>query len=81
MSEEKKKFNIARINPDWFEDLYSEKQSGAGVPWANMEPHPMFAKWFDDVPAPPGTTALVVGCGLGDDALALEDKGSKASMF
>lgn len=83
MSEEKKKFNISEDKPtDWFEDVYSATtETGEGVPWANMEPHPMFKKWFASQPSATGKTALVVGCGLGDDAVEIEAKGYKVTAF
>ena len=68
---------------DWFETLYSDtSESGEGVPWANMTPHPLFKKWVDDVhPDGKGKKALVVGCGLGDDAIELEKCGFDVTAF
>lgn len=68
---------------DWFETLYSESnESGNGIPWANMAPHPIFKSWIDETsPLKDEKTALVVGCGLGDDAIELETKGYKVIAF
>lgn len=85
MSEEiRKKFGITENKPnDWFETLYSASNvSGDGVPWANMAPHPVFKNWIDKKTAPSKIkTALVIGCGLGDDAIELESKGYKVTAF
>jgi len=67
----------------WFEDLYAASDTeGDGVPWASMETHRSFAEWL-------GThhldgkekSALVVGCGMGDDALELESRGFDVTAF
>ena len=52
----------------WFEELYS----GAGrnsdeIPWAKMEANQKMVEWIAERPDITGR-ALVVGCGLGDDA-------------
>ena len=67
----------------WFETLYSDSnEAGEGVPWANMAPHPIFKKWMDQSSLlEKEKTALVVGCGLGDDAIELEAKGYKVTAF
>ena len=79
MNEElRKRLGVKENQPnDWFETLYSESNdSGSGVPWANMAPLPIFKKWIDqNSPLENQKTALVVGCGLGDDALILEKHG------
>jgi hypothetical protein len=52
----------------WFERLYSA--AGAGemvVPWHQDGPDPMLVEWAGDRSGA-GRTAIVVGCGLGDDA-------------
>src|SRR5687767_11047582 len=52
----------------WFERLYSA--AGAGemvVPWHQDGPDPMLAEWLGGRSGA-GRTAIVVGCGLGDDA-------------
>jgi len=80
----RKKLGVKENNPnDWFETLYSESNdSGSGVPWANMAPHPIFKKWIDESsPLENEKTALVIGCGLGDDAIELETKGFKVTAF
>ncbi|KIN78135.1 class I SAM-dependent methyltransferase [Sulfitobacter mediterraneus] len=68
---------------DWFEVLYSSAdKDGTGVPWANMATHPSFAKWVARNPVDgQGKTALVVGCGMGDDAIALEALGFRVTAF
>ncbi|MCT4622107.1 MAG: class I SAM-dependent methyltransferase [Schleiferiaceae bacterium] len=68
---------------DWFETLYSRSdESGEGVPWANMAPHPLFSSWLKVHPLNGnGKKALVVGCGMGDDAIALENLGFKVTAF
>lgn len=85
MNEElRKKLGVDESKPnDWFETLYSRvDDSGDGVPWANMAPHPMFKMWFDTIePLETEKTALVVGCGLGDDAIELENKGYTVTAF
>lgn len=85
MNEElRKKLGVEENKPnDWFEQLYSESdEAGSGVPWANMTPHPIFKSWIDKFPALKSTkTALVVGCGLGDDAIELETKGYNVTAF
>ncbi len=46
------------------------------VPWADLRPHDAMLRWLDGQPAPaPGQRAAVVGCGLGDDAIALAERG------
>ena len=68
---------------DWFETLYSgTSEGGQGVPWANMATHPLFKSWIDKNPIDgAGKTALVVGCGMGDDAIELESHGFKVTAF
>jgi SAM-dependent methyltransferase len=56
----------------WFETLYAAAERGTAiVPWADLAPYPRLVSALADV-APTGIApaggALVVGCGLGDDA-------------
>ncbi len=67
----------------WFEPLYRETDlEGDGVPWANMETHPSFRKWLarHDLKAE-GRSALVVGCGMGDDAVEVSHRGFATTAF
>ncbi len=55
----------------WFERLYSAAARGAtGVPWDRKAPSQLLVRWAADrkLAAGGGDRALVVGCGLGDDA-------------
>ena len=85
MSQEtQKRFGVEEDKPnDWFERLYAASdEGGVGVPWANMAPHPVFKSWIDPFPKlEQPKTALVVGCGLGDDAIELETKGYTVTAF
>ena len=68
---------------DWFEDLYAAaNRDGQGVPWANMAPHPAFIHWLKGHDLQGNDqTALVVGCGMGDDAIELEERGFEVTAF
>ena len=80
----KKPYLIEEDSPtDWFEKLYAgSNTAGEGVPWANMETHPSFQKWMETHPLiGEGKSALVVGCGMGDDAVELERRGFKVTAF
>lgn len=68
---------------DWFEELYSATTNeGGGVPWANMQTHPIFSSWLGgNRLAGEGKSALVIGCGLGDDAIELESLGYEVTAF
>jgi SAM-dependent methyltransferase len=51
----------------WFEPLYAAAEQGATtVPWADLAPYPGLASELAGLPG--RGRALVVGCGLGDDA-------------
>jgi SAM-dependent methyltransferase len=71
-------------NPSgWFEPLYAEAQGDtAKVPWAKNQAHPYLQQWLTT--HPPQTekkSALVIGCGLGDDAELLSSIGYQVTAF
>ena len=57
----------------WFEELYSAAQGDDNwIPWSDGSPNPFVVEWA--IGKPPGR-ALVVGCGLGEDAVFLDKIG------
>ena len=76
--------SVGRGQPlDWFEPLY--RQAGADesiIPWADMAVNPNLAAWIErnriDGAA---RRALVIGCGLGDDAERLHSLGFQVTAF
>lgn len=73
----------AKGDPDgWFEEFYAKAGGDiAKVYWADLEPNPLLLDWLDAHPAPAGRRAVVVGCGLGDDAEALRERGYAVTAF
>ena len=68
----------------WFEVLYAEAQGDAKlIPWAKLAPHPYLQDWLTNhQPFASGNKkALVIGCGLGDDAQALANLGFEVTAF
>jgi SAM-dependent methyltransferase len=67
----------------WFEQLYQEAEEGKSVvPWADLVPNPHLLNFWKDYPQEAlGKPALIVGCGLGDDAEQLAYWGYRATAF
>jgi SAM-dependent methyltransferase len=67
----------------WFEALYAEAEGDAEqIPWADLAPNPHLISWLDENHAQvEGRRALVVGCGLGDDAESLAARGFDVTAF
>jgi SAM-dependent methyltransferase len=70
----------------WFESLYRRAAGQAGViPWADLRPNPHLVEWLNSAaPAPQAPAprrALVIGCGLGDDAELLASRGWSVVAF
>jgi SAM-dependent methyltransferase len=67
----------------WFEQLYAEANgNNEHIPWADLEPNKFlveFAKKTGLTGA--GRSALVIGCGLGDDAKYLHGLGFRVTAF
>ena len=60
---------------EWFDGLYKEnKESQENIPWARQAVNPLLQSYLDEEVTHKGK-ALVIGCGLGDDARALEVAG------
>ena len=65
----------------WFEELYAGANRNSNeIPWARMEPHPKMVEWIANQPDVQGK-ALVIGCGLGDDAEWLSVAGFEVTAF
>ena len=67
----------------WFDALYKEAAGDNGhIPWADLEPNKFLKAWAEKTNLHGnGRKALVVGCGLGDDAKFLDDLGFKVTGF
>ena len=67
----------------WFDAFYREAEgNNEQIPWADLEPNKFFEIWADEVGLKGnGRKALVVGCGLGDDAKYLDDLGFDVTGF
>ena len=67
----------------WFEPLYADARGDlTQVPWAKNQAHPYLQEWLQTYsPQPQGKSALVVGCGLGDDAEILASTGYQVTAF
>jgi len=61
----------------WFDELYRRAgEKWDRIPWADLVPNPYLVEWLDRFSVRgPGKPCLVVGCGLGDDAELLAERG------
>jgi SAM-dependent methyltransferase len=77
---------VTRVSDDatgWFERLYAGADGDPRrIPWARGAPHRYVTDWLDqpglDVT---GVDAVVVGCGLGDEAADLARRGCRVTAF
>jgi len=70
----------------WFETLYAAAEAGeAVVPWADLEVNPLLVRWSAEATVLGRATgkgrAVVIGCGLGDDAEYLAGLGYEVVAF
>jgi SAM-dependent methyltransferase len=67
----------------WFEALYEEAAGdNEKIPWADLAPNKFLARFAEKTNLRGNNrNALVVGCGLGDDARFLHDLGFKVTAF
>ena len=67
----------------WFEGIYRDAQQQTRVPpWSCLRPRPAFLDWAKRVDLQGDSRrALVVGCGLGDDAEELARRGFVVTAF
>ena len=66
---------------DWFDPLYAGASGDASqVPWALLGPASALVDWLKKNSSD-GRSAVVVGCGLGDDAEALARAGFEVTAF
>jgi SAM-dependent methyltransferase len=67
----------------WFEAVYAAAEGESSrITWADMSPNPHLVSWLEANPINgEGKRALVVGCGLGDDAERLAAQGFDVTAF
>jgi len=60
---------------EWFDNLYKKHENNhENIPWARQDVNPLLQTYLDSCAEHKGK-ALVIGCGLGDDAYALDAAG------
>jgi SAM-dependent methyltransferase len=65
-----------------FEAIYANAQHGGRVPWDDQAPNPLLVEWIQrEKRAGHHAPALVIGCGLGDDAEFLSSRGYDVTAF
>jgi len=70
------------VNDVGFDEIYARARSDfAAVPWAELVAHPALVASLDRQPPSLGRAALVIGCGLGDDAEELARRGFRVTAF
>ncbi|MGB3532570.1 MAG: class I SAM-dependent methyltransferase [Microcoleaceae cyanobacterium] len=75
---------VEKSNPTgWFETLYQDANGAVSqVPWAQSTAHTYIQNWLENNSLDAtGKTAIVVGCGLGDDAESLAKLGFQVTAF
>lgn len=67
----------------WFDSIYTDAQGDhSAVFWADLEPSPYLLEWLKNcVFKHTGCKAIVIGCGVGDDAEALSEYGYEVTAF
>ena len=67
----------------WFEKLYRGANGDTGaIPWAHLRVNPFLTEWVtSNQPSGERKRALIVGCGLGDDAEAIARYGFDVTAF
>jgi len=78
------KFYQDEDNPTgWFDSIYTDAQGDyRAVFWADLEPSPYLLEWLKNcVFKHTGRKAIVIGCGVGDDAEALSEAGYEVTAF
>ncbi len=80
------KESMAQSDPyGWFDRLYCQAEGDTSqVPWAKLTTHPYLQDWLDKFKPQSNNRlplALVIGCGLGDDAEALAKVGYQVTAF
>lgn len=67
----------------FFDAVYASAHGDADtIPWADLQPHPVALAWLEAHKiAGSGKEALVIGCGLGDDAQELARRGFQVTAF
>jgi SAM-dependent methyltransferase len=67
---------------EMFESIYVRAGDDLdAIPWARLAPSPALLAWLEDLATRAGASALVVGCGLGDDAEELSRRGLATTAF
>ena len=67
----------------WFDSIYTDAQGDhTKVFWADLEASPYLLEWLETSTVPhEGKKAIVIGCGVGDDAEALSQHGYQVTAF
>ncbi|WP_320046117.1 class I SAM-dependent methyltransferase [uncultured Ilyobacter sp.] len=67
----------------WFDSIYTDAEGDyRDVFWADLEPNPYLLKWLKNCTfKSTGLKAIVIGCGVGDDAEALSEAGYEVTAF